>query len=98
VDSLCSSYPYSQELGCSNMKMSSQMFTSLLWRKMHNELLHILYSFPNIIRQIKSRRVRCVGCVEFVGEKTNVYKVLMGKPEGKRPLGRPRCRCDQNGS
>jgi hypothetical protein len=51
------------------------------WRKLHNEQLHILYSSPNIIRQIKSRRMR------WVGEDRDVYKVLMGKPEGKRPLG-----------
>jgi hypothetical protein len=58
------------------------------WRKMHNEELHILYSSPNIIRQIKSRRMRWAGHVACMGEKRNVYKVLMGKPEGKRPLGR----------
>jgi hypothetical protein len=62
------------------------------WRKLHNEELHILYSFPNIIRQIKSRRMRWAGHVARVGEKRNLYRVLMGKPEGKRPLGRPRHR------
>jgi hypothetical protein len=62
------------------------------WRKVHNEELHILYSFPNIIRQIKSRRMRWVGQVSRMGEERNVYRVLMGKPEGKRPLGRPRRR------
>jgi hypothetical protein len=67
------------------------------WRKLHNEELHILYSSQNIIRQIKSRRMRCVGHVAHIGEERrgeekNVYRVLMGKPEGKRPLGRPRCR------
>jgi hypothetical protein len=51
-----------------------------------------LYSSPNIIRQIKSRRMRWAGHVARMGEERNVYKVLMGKPEGKRPLGRPRCR------
>jgi hypothetical protein len=62
------------------------------WRKLHNEELHILYSSPNIIRQIKSRGTRWAGHVAHVGEERNAYKVLMGKPEGKRPHGRPRCR------
>jgi hypothetical protein len=59
------------------------------WRKLLNEELHILYSSPNIIRQIKSSRMRWAGHVARMGEERNVYKVLMGKPEGKRPLGRP---------
>jgi hypothetical protein len=67
------------------------------WRKLHEEL-HILYSSPNIIRQIKSRRMRWAGHVAHMGEERNVYKVLMGKPEGKRPLERPKRRWDQNGS
>jgi hypothetical protein len=50
-----------------------------------------LYSSQNIIRKIKSRRMRWVGHVARMGEERNVYRVLMGKPEGKRPLGRPRC-------
>jgi hypothetical protein len=62
------------------------------WRKLHNEKLHILYSSPNIIRQIKSRRMRWAGHVARVGEERTVYTVLMGKPEGNRPLGRPRRR------
>jgi hypothetical protein len=57
-------------------------------RKLHNEELHILYSSPNIIRQIKSRRMRWAGHVARMGEERNVYRVLMGKPEGKRPLER----------
>jgi hypothetical protein len=61
------------------------------WRKLHNEELHILYSSPNI-RQIKSRRMRWAGHVARMGEERKVYKVLVGKPEGKRPLGRPRRR------
>jgi hypothetical protein len=65
---------------------------------LHNEELHILYSSPNIIRQIKSRRMRWAGHVAHMGEERNVYKVLMGKAEGKRPFGRPRFRWDQNGS
>jgi hypothetical protein len=60
------------------------------WRKLHNEELHILYSSPNIIWQIKSRRTRWVGHVARMGEERSVYKVLMGKPEGRRPLGKPR--------
>jgi hypothetical protein len=59
-------------------------------RKLHNMELHILYSSPNIIRNIKSRRMRWAGHVTRMGEETNLYRVLMGKPEGKRPLGRPR--------
>jgi hypothetical protein len=62
------------------------------WRKLHNEELHNLYSTPNIIRQVKSRRMRWVGHVARMGEERKVYKVLVGKPEGKRPLGRPRRR------
>jgi hypothetical protein len=59
------------------------------WRKLHNEELHDLYSSPSIIRIIKSRRMRWVGHVERMVEKRNVYRLLVGKPEGKRPLGRP---------
>jgi hypothetical protein len=59
---------------------------------LHNEELHILYSSPNIIRQIKSRRMRWTGHMARMEEEGNVYKVLIGKPEGKRPFGRPRRR------
>jgi hypothetical protein len=62
------------------------------WRKLHNEELHILYSYPNIIRQIKSWRMRWAGHVARMGEEMNVCRVLMGKPEGKRLRGRPRRR------
>jgi hypothetical protein len=62
------------------------------WRKLHNEELHILYASPNIIRQIKSKRMRWAGHVARMREKTKLYKVLVGNPEGKRPLGRPRRR------
>jgi hypothetical protein len=59
------------------------------WRKLHSEELHILYSSPNIIIQIKSKRMRWAGHVALTREERNVYRVLMGKPEGKRTLGRP---------
>jgi hypothetical protein len=62
------------------------------WRKLHNEKLHNLYSSPDIIREVKSRRMRWAGHVARIGEERKVYKVLVGKPEGKRPLGRPRRR------
>jgi hypothetical protein len=62
------------------------------WRKLHNEELHNLYSSPDIIREVKSRRMRWAGHVARMGEERKVYKVLVGKPEGKRPLGRPRRR------
>jgi hypothetical protein len=62
------------------------------WRKLHSEELHNLYSPPDIIRQVKSRRMRWEGHVTRMGEDRKVYKVLVGKPEGKRPLGRPRRR------
>jgi hypothetical protein len=62
------------------------------WRKLHNEELHNLYSSPNIIRQMKSRRMRWAGHVVRVGRERNVYKVLVREPEGKRPLGRRRHR------
>jgi hypothetical protein len=62
------------------------------WRKLHNEELHNLYSSPDNIRQIKSRRMRWTGHVARVGEERKVCKVLVGEPVGKRPLGRPRRR------
>jgi hypothetical protein len=62
------------------------------WSKLHDGELHKLYSSPNIIRQIKSRRMRWAGHVTRMGEGRNVYRVLVGKPEGKRPLGRTRRR------
>jgi hypothetical protein len=65
------------------------------WRKLHNGELHNLYSSPDIIRQIKSRRMRWVGHVACMGEGRNVYRVLVGKPEGKRALGRPRRRWEE---
>jgi hypothetical protein len=66
------------------------------WGKMHNEERHNLYSSPSIIRIIKSRRMRWAGHVARMGEMRNVYRLLVGKPEGKRPLGRPRRRWIDN--
>jgi hypothetical protein len=60
--------------------------------KLHKEELHNLYSSPDIIRQVKSWRMRWAGHVARMGEERKVYRVLVGKPEGKRPLGRPRRR------
>jgi hypothetical protein len=65
------------------------------WRKLHNEELHNLYSSPSTIRMTKSRRMRWAGHVARMGEK-NAYRILVGKPEGKRPLGRPRLRWEDN--
>ena len=62
------------------------------WRKLRNGELNDLYSSLNIVRVIKSRRRRWVGHVARVGERKGVYRVLVGKPVGKRPLGRPRRR------
>jgi hypothetical protein len=66
------------------------------WRKLHNDELHSLYSSPNIVRVIKSRRTRWAGHVARMGEVRGFYRVLVGKPEGKRPLGRTRLRWDDN--
>jgi hypothetical protein len=66
------------------------------WRKLHNDELHSLYSSPNIVRVIKSRRMRWAGYVACMGEGRGVYRVLVGRAEGKRPLGRPRRRWEDN--
>ena len=60
------------------------------WRRLHNEELNDLYSSPNIVRVIKSRRMRWAGYVAHMGEVRGMYRVLVGKPEGRRPVGRPR--------
>jgi hypothetical protein len=62
------------------------------WRKLHSEELHNLYSSPDIIRQIKSRKMRWVGHAARMGQGRKVYRVLVGKTVGKRPLGKPRRR------
>jgi hypothetical protein len=66
------------------------------WRKLHNEGLRDLYSSPSIIRLIKSRKMRWAGHVARMGKKRNAYRLLEGKPEGKRTLGRPRRRWVDN--
>jgi len=62
------------------------------WRKLHNEELSDLYSLPNIVRVVKSRRMRWAGHVARMCERRGVYRFLVGKPQRKRPLGRPRRR------
>ena len=66
------------------------------WRKLHNEELNDLYCSPNTVGVIKSSRMRWAGHVADMGERRGVYRVLVGKPEGKRPLGRPRHRWEDN--
>jgi transcription termination factor 2 len=66
------------------------------WRNLHNDELHSLYSSLNIVRGIKSRRMRWAGHVARMGEDRGVYRVLVGRPQGKRPLGRPRRRWKDN--
>ena len=66
------------------------------WTKLHNEELNDLYSSPSIVRVIKSSRMRWAGHVARMGKRRGVNRVLVGKPEGKRPLGRPRRRWEDN--
>jgi hypothetical protein len=66
------------------------------WRKLHNEELQNLYCSPNVIRMIKSRRMKWVCHIAGMGEKRNAYRIFVGEPEGKRPLGRPRRRWVDN--
>jgi hypothetical protein len=66
------------------------------WRRLHNEELYALYSSPNIIRVIKSRRLRWTGHVACMGERRGAFRALVGKPEGRRPLERPRRRWEDN--
>jgi hypothetical protein len=66
------------------------------WRRLHNEEINDLYSSPNIIRVIKSRRVGWAGHVARMGEERGAYRILVGRPGGRRPLGRPRRRGEDN--
>jgi hypothetical protein len=66
------------------------------WRKSHNDELHILHSSPNIVRVTKSRRMRWATHVARMVEGIGIYRVLVGRPGGKRPLVRPRCRWEDN--
>jgi hypothetical protein len=66
------------------------------WRKLHNEELNNLYPSPNIVRVVKSKRMRWAGHVARMGEEIGVHRVLVGKPEGKRSLGRLRRRWEDN--
>jgi hypothetical protein len=66
------------------------------WRRLHSEELNDLYSSPDIVRVIKARRMRWAGHVAHMGEERGVYRVFVGKPEGRRPLGRPRRRWVNN--
>jgi len=66
------------------------------WRKLHNKELNDLYSLPNIVWMVKSRRMRWAGHVARMGKDRGVHRVLVGKPERKRPLGRPRFRWEDN--
>jgi hypothetical protein len=66
------------------------------WRRLHNEELHAVYSSPNILRVIKSRRVSWAGHIAHLGERRGTDRILVGRPEGKRPLGRRRRKCEDN--
>jgi hypothetical protein len=78
------------------MNTNTKKFLRRGWRKLHNEEFLHLYSSPSIIRIIKSRRMRWAGHVARMGEKRNAYRLLVGKPEGKRPPGRQRHRWVDN--
>ena len=91
------SVPISQKTQCvSSQTSDSNHEVTRDWRRLHNEEVNDLYSSPNIVRVIKSRRMGWAGHVARMGEERGVYRVLVGKPEGKRPLGRPRRRWVDN--
>jgi hypothetical protein len=89
--------PRSHELVTYILLVSSSVtFQTVESGTLHNDELHSLYSSPNIVRVIKSKRMRWAGHVTRMGEGRGVYRVLVGRPEGKRPLGRPRRRREDN--
>jgi hypothetical protein len=83
-----------QVLGVSNVNTWDEVTQE--WRKLHNEELNDLYSSPDVVQVIKSRRMRWAVHVACMGDGRGVYRVLVGKPEGKRPMGRPRHRWEDN--
>jgi len=78
------------------LSFGAESFVAGEWRKLHNEELKVLYSSPNIVRVIKLRRIRWVGHVARMGDGRGMYRVLVGKPEGKRPVGRHRRTWEDN--
>jgi hypothetical protein len=82
--------------GCVGKRVSKRDEETGGWKKLHNEELHNLYSSPNIIRVTKLRSMRWAGNVVRTGAVRNTYKILVGKPEGKRPLGKPRLTWEDN--
>jgi hypothetical protein len=96
---LISEYPYVinyKRFRISQIKVKVRDEVTGEWRKLHSEELHDLYTSPNIVRVIKLIRIRWAGHVARIGQGREVYRVLVGKPEGKRPLGRPRRRWEDN--
>ena len=81
---------------CACVTLCTVSYVTGEWWRLHNEELNDLYSSPNIVRVIKSKRMRWAGHVARMGEDRGVYRVLVRKPEGKRPLGRPRHRWVDN--
>ena len=97
----CETWPFTQgkerRLRVTENRMLRRIFEiTKEWKKLHSEELNGLYSSQNVIRIIKSRRMRWVGHVARMGESIGVYRVLVGKPEGKRPQGKPRRRWEEN--
>jgi hypothetical protein len=82
--------------GATLKKIFFLVFKCICLYQLHNEELNDLYSSPSIVRVIKSRRMRWAGHVARVVERRDVYRALMGKPEGMRPLGRPSRRWEDN--
>ncbi|KDR13745.1 hypothetical protein L798_12144 [Zootermopsis nevadensis] len=87
---------FDASMACTTTYLNTYRYTHIYWRKLHNDELKNLYSSPSIVRVIKSRRMRWAGHVERMDGTRGVHQVLVGKPEGKRLLGRPRRRCEDN--